>query len=238
MLDRNYIVEHSRRPQLIFRLYHSCDSGYKQSPSYLSQFGTLSGKPCFVSSALLYGLGEADHQAFNTTAKLHHVTPLPAGTSFEAAVEKIHNHDLLIRLDPELHHYETLPSDEASPNTKRYKVTDHLQALPKGLWDSTVTFEAQITNTDEGVLWVIKAPLGLLQQTSWMITRSADVVKGKEQAVGEGDAGDQSEWSLVEDVEIKGSRLIVGTVKSKCEVNWRGIHGRFVEHVQGTPVKA
>ncbi|KAJ4304679.1 hypothetical protein N0V90_000206 [Kalmusia sp. IMI 367209] len=177
--------------------------------------------------------------SFSTTAKLHHVTPLPAGTSFEAAIEKLQNHDLLIRLDPELDHYETLPVDEAAPDTKRYKVTDHMHTLPKGLWDTTVTFESQITNTEDGVVWVIKAPLGLVQRTRWTIMRHADVGKGKEKAAGdEGVATEErSEWSLVEEVEIKASRLLVGTVKGKCEENWRGIHGRFVGHLQGVPVK-
>lgn len=174
----------------------------------------------------------------NTTAKLHHVTPLPAGTTFESAIEKIQNHDLLIRLDPELHSYETLPSDDAAPTTKRYKVTDHMHTLPKGLWDTTVTFEAQITNTDDGVLWVIKAPLGLVQETKWTITRNADVGKGKEKAAEDGESSEESEWSLVEEVDIKASRLLVGTVKGKCEENWRNIHGRFVGHLQGVPVKA
>ncbi|KAJ4360703.1 uncharacterized protein N0V89_001270 [Didymosphaeria variabile] len=184
-------------------------------------------------------LRRADRQAFSSTAKLHHVTPLPAGTTIEAAIEKLQNHDLLIHLDPELHSYETLPSDDAAPNTKRYKVTDHMHALPKGLWDSTVTFESQITNTEDGVLWVIKAPLGLVQQTKWTITRNADVGKGKEKAVDEGKSTEaKNEWSLVEEVEIKASRLLVGTVKGKCEENWRGIHSRFVGHLQGVPVKA
>ncbi|KAF2449730.1 hypothetical protein P171DRAFT_427897 [Karstenula rhodostoma CBS 690.94] len=175
--------------------------------------------------------------SFNTTAKLHHVTPLPAGTTFEAAIEKLQNHDLLMKLDPELHSYETLPSDDAAANTKRYKVTDHMHTLPKGLWDTTVTFESQITNTDDGVLWVVKAPLGLVQQTTWTIMRNADVGKGKEKAVeDEKSRQEQSELSLVEEVEIKASRLLVGTVKSKCEENWRGVHGRFIGHLQGVPV--
>jgi hypothetical protein len=105
-----------------------------------------------------------------------------------------------------------------------------MHTLPKGLWDTTVTFESQITNTDDGVLWVIKAPLGLVQQTSWTIMRNADVGKGKEKAAEDGESA--------EEVEIKASRLLVGTVRSKCEENWRGVHGRFVGHLQGVPVKA
>lgn len=173
---------------------------------------------------------------FSTTATLYHVTPLPPGVTFEAAKPLLHNHDVLIKLDPDFDHYETLPSTEDAPNTKRYKVTDHLSAIPKGLWSSTVTFEAHITNTEEGMEWVIKAPLGLTQTTSWRIVRTSDLEKGKEKAVDkeaeEADTANKSEWSLVEDVLISGSRLIVGTVKGKCEQNWRGIHGRLLEHMK------
>ena len=160
--------------------------------------------------------------AFSSTAKLHHVTPLPAGTTFSEAVEKLHDHDMLMRLDPEFASYETLESEAATPNTKRYKVTDHLQTL---LWDTTVTFESQMTNTETGIQWVIKAPLGLLQRTSWRVVKS-DEVDGKENS-------GESEWCLVEDVEINASRLLLGTVKSKCESSWRGVHAKFCGHLQG-----
>jgi hypothetical protein len=176
---------------------------------------------------------------FSSTANLHHTTPLPPGTTFEAALKALQNHDLLIRLDPELAHYETLPSEEATPNTKRYKVTDHMHTLPKGLWDTTVTFEAQITNTEDGIKWVIKAPLGLLQETIWKVVRTQDLDKGKEkEEEGDGEEATRSEWCLVEDVEIKASKLLVGTVKSKCEQNWRGIHAKYVSHLTEVPAAA
>ncbi|KAF2824673.1 hypothetical protein CC86DRAFT_325809 [Ophiobolus disseminans] len=159
--------------------------------------------------------------SFNSTATLHHVTPLPPSTTFAQALEALHNHDLLIRLDPEFAHYETLPLDPSAPSTKRYKVTDHMHALPKGLWDSTVSFEAEMTNTEDGILWIVKAPLGLVQRTTWRCLRT--------DGLGEEDKKGQAEWSLVEDVEIRANRLLVGTVRGKCEENWRGSHGRFCE---------
>ncbi|KAF2680413.1 hypothetical protein K458DRAFT_445338 [Lentithecium fluviatile CBS 122367] len=177
--------------------------------------------------------------AFSTTANLRHVTPLPPGTTFETAMAALQNHDLLIKLDPEHAHYETLPSDaDANPLTKRYKVTDHMHTLPKGLWDTTVTFESHITNMEDGVEWFVKAPLGLVQKTTWRLVRSEDVGKGKEKVVDDDASEDKSEWCLVEDAEIRASRLLVGTVKGKCESNWRGIHERFIGHLQGVAVKA
>ncbi|KAF2032418.1 hypothetical protein EK21DRAFT_87275 [Setomelanomma holmii] len=165
--------------------------------------------------------------SFNSTATLHHVTQLPPGTTFSRALELLHNHDLLIKLDPEFALYETLPTEAATPNAKRYKVTDHMHALPKGLWDSTVTFVAEMTDTEDGILWIVKAPLGLVQTTTWRCLKTeglANADKGSE-------AG-QREWSLVEDVEIKANRLLTGTVKAKCEENWKGSHSRFVEHLR------
>jgi hypothetical protein len=158
------------------------------------------------------------------------VTSLPSGTTFSAALTKLQDHDLLIRLDPELAHYEQLPAQ--APNTHRFKVMDHMHALPKGLWDTTVSYESEITNSADGVEWVIKAPLGLVQRTTWRILKSneVDVGKGKEKVMDmETEQGeDEEHWSLVEDVEIKASRFLVGTVKAKCEQNWRGVHATFI----------
>jgi hypothetical protein len=152
------------------------------------------------------------------------------GTAAELAIEKLHNHDLLIRLDPEFAHYEELPAEAATPDTKRYKITDHMHALPKGLWDSTVTFEAHMTNTEDGILWIIKAPLGLVQTTTWKCLQTKSLADEDRMAAAPDEA--VSEWSLVEDVEIKANRLLVGTVRSKCEENWRGAHGKFLQHLQ------
>ncbi|KAH7402259.1 hypothetical protein DE146DRAFT_754849 [Phaeosphaeria sp. MPI-PUGE-AT-0046c] len=163
-----------------------------------------------------------------TTATLHHVSPLPPGTAREEAIKALHNHDMLIRLDPEHAHYEALPTDAAIPEAKRYKITDHMHALPKGIWDSTVTFEAEMTDTEDGILWIIKAPLGLVQRTTWRCLRTESLADEDKQAV----EGATSEWSLVEDVEIAANRLLVGTVKGKCEANWPGAHGKFMEYVK------
>lgn len=141
----------------------------------------------------------------------------------------LRDHDFLIRLDPEFVSYETLPSDPARPKAKRYKVTDHMNALPKGLWDSTVTFESEMTDLEDGVLWIVKAPLGLVQTTTWKAVRTdtlaSEVVEGTP-------ASRIGVWSLFEEVEIKANRLLVGTVRAKCEENWTGAHAKFAEHVE------
>jgi len=161
----------------------------------------------------------------NTTAHLHHRTLLPPTATLASANSIFRNHDTLIRLDPDLASYDTIPPppDAADDKTKYYKITDVMHTLPRGLWDTNVSFTAEITDVENGVKWVIKAPLGLVQTSVWNV-----------QPAGEQDGvGDKEErLVLVEDVEIKCSRLLIGTVSGKCEENWRGVHGRWVEHLE------
>lgn len=87
-----------------------------------------------------------------------------------------------------------------------------------------MTFESEITNLDDGAAWLIKAPLGLVQTTTWRVVR-AETLADEERGAGE--------WCLVEDMEIKGNRMVVGFVKTKCEEGWRRVHGRFLGHLGG-----
>jgi hypothetical protein len=137
-------------------------------------------------------------------------------------ISLLRNHDLLIRLDPELAQYTMLdpPVDATNQATKYYKITDNMHTLPRGLWDTTVSFDAEITDVENGCEWVIHAPLGLLQTSVWTVVPALET-----------DGDEKNTLCLVEDVVISCSRLLVGTVKGKCEENWKGVHGRFVEHL-------
>jgi hypothetical protein len=154
---------------------------------------------------------------FNTTATLYHRTPLPSTATLEDGVAVLRDHDFLIKLDPEFVKYttDTAPAN-SDPATKFYTVTDHMDALPAGLWDTTVSFKAEITDIPTGVKWVIKAPLGLTQLTMWTIEPAVAPETG---------------FCLVEDIQITCSRLLVGTVKGKCEANYPGVHRKIIEKV-------
>jgi hypothetical protein len=148
---------------------------------------------------------------------------LPAGTTKEKALKIFRNHDTLIRLDPDLQTYEALPAEPSDTSqTKRYKVTDVMHALPAGLWDSSVSFNASLTDIENGVEWVIHAPMGLVQTSNWSVEEPNETDKGTEEETLEG------RLMLVEDVVIKCSRLLIGTVRGKCEENWKGVHARWI----------
>jgi hypothetical protein len=120
-------------------------------------------------------------------------------------------------------HYEVAPPEaNDSPETKRYNITDVMHTLPRGLWDTDVSFSAEITDIENGVEWIVRAPLGLVQKSLWTVEAASERDRGEEDEAVEG------RWVLVEDVEIRCSRLLIGTVKGKCEENWRGVHERWV----------
>lgn len=99
-----------------------------------------------------------------------------------------------------------------------------MNALPAGLWDTTVKFEAHMTDLDDGIQWLIKAPLGLVQRTTWKCLKT--------ESLGAEHTNEHGEWSLVEDVEITANRMLVNTVKGKCEANWKGTHSRFLDQLK------
>ena len=178
---------------------------------------------------------------FNTSAHLHHRTPLPAGTTLAQAQRVFRNHDALLRLDPDLQHYEETTTtattggtgdDSAQPpNTRIYRVTDVMHALPAHLWDTTVAFTAEITDRSDGVEWVVRAPLGLVQTSLWTVERAGEG-EGGEESAGDGGGAAEERWVLVEDVTIRCSRFLVGTVKAKCEENWKGTHQRWLAQLE------
>jgi len=85
-----------------------------------------------------------------------------------------------------------------------------------------------MTDVENGVDWLVRAPLGLVQRTLFTVEEA-----------GEGDLRDEHDPEkksdrlvLVEEVEIRCSRFLIGTVKGKIEGNWKGIHKRWIEQLQ------
>ncbi|KAL9620297.1 MAG: hypothetical protein Q9160_005196 [Pyrenula sp. 1 TL-2023] len=145
---------------------------------------------------------------FTTTSKLSHRFPLPPTGSFpSAAVAILHDHDWAIRLDPELDTY-TLATNNIEKGemlrTKTYNVVDHMGGIPKSIHDAKVNMEIQITDVDEGVDFLIHAPMGVVQRAQWRVTD---------------DAEKPGEWQLVAETEITCSRLLMGIIKGKADAD-------------------
>lgn len=86
-----------------------------------------------------------------------------------------------------------------------------MKGIPKAIYDAKVTYKAELTDVEDGIKWVIKAPLGFVQNSHWRLEQEG------------------TDLILIEDVHLSCSRLMMGTVRGKCEESWSGIHGKFVD---------
>lgn len=84
-----------------------------------------------------------------------------------------------------------------------------MNGIPKALYEAKVTFDAELTELVDGIQWVVKAPLGMTQGSSYKVVEEGEEL-----------------W-LVEDVHVSCSRLLMGTVKAKLESGWSGIHAKI-----------
>ncbi|ERS95756.1 uncharacterized protein SPSK_00173 [Sporothrix schenckii 1099-18] len=128
-----------------------------------------------------------------------------------------------------------LPEDvravlESSPREKDgrrfgvYRVTDVVQTLPAGLWDSKVVSTYEMTDMPSGVFVRIRSPMSIVMDTTWTVAETE----------GGGDASDsasETKLVLVEEIVIYCSRLLVGTVKGLCEGGWQQIHGNMMKRL-------
>lgn len=167
----------------------------------------------------------------NTTATLRNVTTLPPEVSFARALETIQNHKVHMQCDPHMVKFEsipqpskvetpTVPSDRgivAVEEPAYYSVTDKVHTLPAGLWDSNVESVNEFVTLEKGVFVRLYSPLNVVMETVWTVKDN-------------GNGG----VDLVEDVLIKASRLLVGTVKTMCNTNWRTFHGKIVDVMKET----
>lgn len=86
---------------------------------------------------------------FETSTHTTKQIRLPAGTTKSAAVAVLHDHDTVIRFDPNLIEYSTLPS--ATATTKTYSVIDNVDNMPKALGLDKSTSTQELTNNEDGI---------------------------------------------------------------------------------------
>lgn len=124
-----------------------------------------------------------------------------------------------IHVNPHMSKYEPVPPlPEAVPipedrqvtgigEPQYYKVTDRVHTLPAGLLDSDVVSTYEFIKLEKGVFVRIRSPLSTIMESVWQVQENED-----------GTA------ELVEEIQIKTSRLLMGTIKGMCESGWKGIH--------------
>ncbi|KAM7192305.1 hypothetical protein V8F33_008443 [Rhypophila sp. PSN 637] len=165
----------------------------------------------------------------NTSARVLHSSRLPPKATRDQAIAMLHDHTFFLQCDPHLSTFDVLtpssppevPSTVQPANpTKCYTVTDIVHTIPAGLWDSKVVSTYEVTDTRAGLFVRIKSPLSIVMDTVWEIQEV------------EGSADEAGVLELVEDIEIRCSRLLVGVVKSQCEGGWEKIHAKMLGRLE------
>ncbi|PSR82733.1 hypothetical protein BD289DRAFT_437010 [Coniella lustricola] len=154
-------------------------------------------------------------------------TRLPAGVSRQQAVDMLHDRDFFINCDPSLEKYEVLDKDLANPDlpagrvqgigpTTSYKITDVVANVPKSIWGSSVESTYEFTDVERGLFCRIRSPLSIVMEALWEVREAED---------GEG-------LEIVEEADIKCSRLLMGVVKSQTEQGAPKIHSKMLERLK------
>lgn len=150
----------------------------------------------------------------NGTSNIVIKSKLPPGVTRAQGIRMLHDKDFFINCDPHLAKYEAtgevadpdaLPAraqrgTAAGRPTYAYKILDVVPNVPKAVWGSEVQSTYEFTDVERGLFCRIRSPLNVHMEALWEI-RDAD------------DGG----LELVEDADIRCSKLLLGLVKSQCE---------------------
>lgn len=143
-------------------------------------------------------------------------------------IDGLQNHVHYMHINPHMVKYESIPAPTdpaptipASRNVTAtsepdcYRVTDKVQTLPAGLWDSDVVSTYEFMNVENGVFVRIRSPMSVLMESLWRVRET-----------------DEGKFELVEEQIITASRLLVSTVKSISESGWKGLHASMLKKAQ------
>ncbi|KAK4180770.1 hypothetical protein QBC36DRAFT_228887 [Triangularia setosa] len=168
-----------------------------------------------------------------TTTTLSHTSALPPGTTFSLALSMLSDYEFFLSCDPVLDSFTPLPpnsSPDLPPNiTPQIRTDAHQQQgisytvidiVHTTIWDSKVVSTYEFTDITNGVFVRIKSPMGIVMDTIWQVREKEGVCE------------------LVEDLEIRCNRLLVGVVKGQCEEGWGKIHGKMIKKLEEDIQKA
>lgn len=126
----------------------------------------------------------------------------------------------MISLNPLVESHKLLKSveNQSSPYpTNTYEIIDKIDGL--GSWTKkfspdTVTYHSDMTNKEDGMGSVVKAPMGILSHITWKVSETAEGL------------------ILEETGDVKCYRLVGGLVKGAIEDSHKQLVATFVERLE------
>lgn len=152
---------------------------------------------------------------------LTHVTPIPSHISRQFVLDILHDHDLMITLNPLITRYVRCdPPAHALPDeydSAWYEVTDRIEYLPGTSLVGNVTYTACLHDIPTGVQSHIHAPAGLEIRGKWQVLGNEPGEK-RYAELGEQEYGIPKEGLyLREDCEVRCNFMLMPTVRKNLK---------------------
>jgi len=159
------------------------------------------------------------------------ITPLGNNMSRELVIEAVHDHFLMIDLNPLVQERHTIePPKNASPeeyHCKWYQITDKITYIPGGIAKGKVSYNACFHDLPNGLQTHVYAPLGLDIRSKWLIGGS---LPGEPLETPElGLPIPKEGLYLREDVDMRCNIMMTGFVKKNLKKSHEVLKGRLVE---------
>lgn len=161
------------------------------------------------------------HRAFATIGKMkrskYHntiTTPLPPDVEPSAVIDALHNHVLIIELQPLTFRHEEVQSGE-------YRVWETVDIIPFGLWKSVTEFSVVFQNQPDGLVASLQAPLGITSIATYSVKQDATEV-----------------WVLEEAVKTEVACLFWPVVKRNMLAAREALHKRLMKKLGGEPASS
>ena len=178
---------------------------------------------------------------FRSTFAVQKQTVLPQSVRREDVLRLLHDHSVMITLNPIVINHDKVPGpispppspkheeaalihddDDISTSTTsvKYTITDRISYLPGHLWDSTITYSAWFVDTPDGVRSFVQAPAGVEIRGSWRVRPV--------QAVDERDKVDFGIY-LIEEAIVSCNALLRPFIQSTMQKSHATLHQKLLE---------
>jgi len=153
-------------------------------------------------------------------------TVFPAHVSRATALAALHNHSLMMTVNPLIISHHQINTDSPGASSK-YSITDRIHFLPYNLWPSCVVYTGEFTDTENGVDVLVNAPMGFESRSRWSVEVSAVGDQGQAEEVGE-----EQRPVLVESSTIRCSMFLMPFVKATTEKSHKQLHKTLMERLE------
>ncbi|GAM86550.1 hypothetical protein ANO11243_045640 [Dothideomycetidae sp. 11243] len=161
----------------------------------------------------------------NTRFSLH--TPLPPHISRAAAVQLLHKHEELLRLNPLIVDIKRSQRPDRAPEDEShytwYELTDHITYFPGLSYD--VPYHGGFLDTPDGLKTHVYAPAGLEIRERWSIARADD----------ESGLADGQSLVLIEDVDMSCNIFLTYFVRKNIEASHATLTRRLLRQDAPNP---